>query len=345
MHSIFVEAGAKGMAVSGAIVAANFPSDSLDFLTAQNSLELRRFDKLDMLVVSKLRSGFDRDCVDNLSLLLRKIASGELSKLKYVVFDFAHRGDDQSHAADGFDDLVSATSELILSAPVITIAWARSFMSGADLDFALACSGMVAEREARFSFETDLASSIGLYSSLARKIGWVKTERLMDHGSVLDADEMMALLLTKKVADENTGMTGIEQYVSQCSRRYNASYSMAFRAQRITMPLAIRGPRPVGMKGFPDSRNVVEWNVAVGRQRAGHRRLRRARGRRACFWAQRHGERPSPTQAISATVRRKLRHARSRSPVAGCVTRFWCKRLRRGIIVAPDVGRAHDVVH
>ena len=206
MHSIFVETGAKGMAVSGAIVAANFPSDFLDFLTAQNSLELRRFDKLDMLVVSKLRSGFDRDCVDNLSLLLRKIASGELSKLKYVVFDFAHRGDDQSRAADGFDDLVSATSELILSAPVITIAWARSFMSGADLDFALACSGMVAEREARFSFETDLASSIGLYSSLARKIGWVKTERLMDHGSVLDADEMMALLLTKKVADENTGI-------------------------------------------------------------------------------------------------------------------------------------------
>jgi hypothetical protein len=250
MHSIFVEAGAKGMAVSGAIVAANFPSDSLDFLTAQNSLELRRFDKLGMLVVSKLRSGFDRDCVDNLSLLLRKIASGELSKLKYVVFDFAHRGDDQSHAADGFDDLVSATSELILSAPVITIAWARSFMSGADLDFALACSGLVAEREARFSFETDLASSIGLYSSLARKIGWVKTERLMDHGSVLDADEMTALLLTKKVADENTGVAGIEQYVSQCSRRYNASYSIC-RAQRITMPLAIRGPCPVGMKGFP----------------------------------------------------------------------------------------------
>ena len=183
MHSIFVEAGAKGMAVGGAMLAANFPSDSLDFLTAQNSLELRRFDKLDMLVVSKLRPGFDRDCVDNLSLLLRKIASGVLSKLKYLVFDFAHRGDDQSHPVDGFDDLVSATSELILSAPVITIAWARSFMSGADLDFALVCSGMVAEREARFSFETDLVSSIGLYSSLARKIGWVKTERT--HGSRL----------------------------------------------------------------------------------------------------------------------------------------------------------------
>ena len=250
MHSIFVEAGAKGMAVGGAMLAANFPSDSLDFLTAQNSLELRRFDKLDMLVVSKLRPGFDRDCVDNLSLLLRKIASGVLSKLKYLVFDFAHRGDDQSHPVDGFDDLVSATSELILSAPVITIAWARSFMSGADLDFALVCSGMVAEREARFSFETDLVSSIGLYSSLARKIGWVKTEQLMDHGSVLDADAMMALLLTKKAADKNTGVTGIEQYVGQCSRRYNASYSIC-RAQRIAMPPVIRRPCSVGMKGFP----------------------------------------------------------------------------------------------
>jgi hypothetical protein len=72
----------------------------------------------------------------------------------------------------------------------------------------------------------------------------------MDHGSVLDADEMMALLLTKKIADENTGVAGIEQYVGQCSRRYNASYSIC-RAQRITMPTVIRRLCTVGMKGFP----------------------------------------------------------------------------------------------
>ncbi len=248
MHSILVEADA-GAPVSGATLAADFSRDSLDLLSARKSLELRRFDELDTLVVSKLRPGFDRDCVDNLSLLLRGIASGKPSQLKYLVFDFVHRGGDQSHAADGFDDLISATNELILSAPVITIAWARSFMSGADLDFALACSGMVAEHEARFSFETDIASSIGLYSSLARKIGWVKTERLMDHGSVLDADEMEALLLTKKVANEKAGLACIEQYVGQCRRRYNASYNIC-RAQRITMPPVIRRPWPVGMKRF-----------------------------------------------------------------------------------------------
>ena len=155
------------------------------------------------------------------------------------MFDFAHRGDDQSHPVDGFDDLVSATSELILSAPVITIAWARSFMSGADLDFALVCSGMVAEREARFSFETDLASSIGLYSSLARKIGWVKTEQLMDHGSVLDADEMMALLLTKESRRQKHGsdwhraicwpmqspLQRVVQHLSRAAHRHAASNS------------------------------------------------------------------------------------------------------------------------
>ncbi len=249
MDNIFVETGVKETEPSGAIFAAHSSDPSLDFLAAQNSLEFARFDELGTLVVSILRPGFDRGCIDNLSLLLRKIVGGELSNLKYLVFDFAHQGDDRSYAADGFDDLVSATGELILGAPVITVAWARAFMNCADLDFALACSAVVAECDARFSFETDLMSSIGLYSSLARKIGCVKTERLMDQGAVLNADEMMALLLAKKVADNNAGMAGIKQYVGQCSRRYNASYNI-FRAQRITMPPISRQSCLVGMKGL-----------------------------------------------------------------------------------------------
>jgi transcriptional regulator of acetoin/glycerol metabolism len=35
----------------------------------------------------------------------------------------------------------------------------------------------------------------------------------------------------------------------------------------------------------------------------------------------------------------------SRSTMYRLITGFWCKRLRRGIIAAPGVGRAHDVVH
>ncbi len=206
---------------------------------AGDSLKARRLEALDTLVVSKYRPGFDRACVDEFSALLRKISGGEFSALKYLAFDFAHGGEAAGPAAEGFDDLVSSLGELILGAPVITIAWSRAFMSGADFDFALSCSMLVAEPGSRFCFEADLASSLGFYASLARKIGCVKAERLMDAGAVLGPDEMTALMLAKKAAEENAGMAGIEKYVGQCSRRYNASYNI-FRAQRIAMPPVMR---------------------------------------------------------------------------------------------------------
>jgi len=42
----------------------------------------------------------------------------------------------------GFRNLVVANSELILEAPVITVAWVRSFMAGADFEFACHCAMM-----------------------------------------------------------------------------------------------------------------------------------------------------------------------------------------------------------
>lgn len=226
--------------VSSAFHAANPLSNPLDFLETQNSLTPRRLDDVSALVVSKLSAGFDRSCVDTLTLLLRRIAEGKLTGLKYLVFDFAHQAaEGAAEAAEGFEDLASANAQLILDAPVISIAWARSYMADSDLDFALSCSMMVAERGARFSFDADPAASIGVYGSLAQKIGFVKTERLMESGEVLTADDLRDLFLVKEVVENVDGMAGIERYVKQCGRRYNASYGI-FRAQRITMPPFVR---------------------------------------------------------------------------------------------------------
>ncbi|MBI1866751.1 MAG: enoyl-CoA hydratase [Methylocystis sp.] len=223
--------------------ASNPHPAPLDFLGAHNTLTLQRLEKLDTLVVSKSCSGFDRSCVDELADLLRRIGRGEpigeLTGLKYLVFDFAHEGAGAAEAADGFEELAATNAELILDAPVISIAWTRGFIIGADLDFALSCSMIVAERGARFSFETDPIASIGVYGSLAQKIGFVKAERLMENGEVVGADDMRNLLLVKQVADREAGLEGIERYIGQCGRRYNASYSL-FRAQRIAMPPAPR---------------------------------------------------------------------------------------------------------
>lgn len=235
MNAVVSKNDMKSAVPTDTLVSAGSFSDPLDFLRAHHSLKIHRLDDLDTLLVSKLGAGFDRRCVDDLSLLLRKISQGELAGLKYLVFDFAHQGEGAADAAEGFDDLASANAQLILDVPVISIAWARSYLSGADLDFALSCSMMVADRSARFSFDADLTSAVGVYGSLAQKLGFVKAERLMEGGEILGAEQMQELCLVKHIVEKDEGIGGAESYVRQCGRRYNASYSM-FRAQRITTP-------------------------------------------------------------------------------------------------------------
>jgi enoyl-CoA hydratase/carnithine racemase len=216
-------------------VSHALPSHDLDAISGRASLKPHRFDDLDTYLVSKLEPGFDRDSIDGLSRLLESISSGGFPELKYLVYDFAHRGDCDGLAADGFDDLASANARLILDAPVISIAWARTYLKGVDLDFALSCSMIVADRGARFCFEADLTSAVGIYGALAQKIGFVKAERLMENGEVLTAEQMQELGLVKHIVEGDQGLTGAESYLRQHGRRYNASYSM-FRAQRITAP-------------------------------------------------------------------------------------------------------------
>ncbi|MBY6239646.1 enoyl-CoA hydratase-related protein [Methylosinus sp. Sm6] len=209
--------------------------DELGFVSQRRALTLHRFDDLDTLLLSKLEPGFDGDSIEGLSLLLEHISTDRLRGLKYLVYDFAHRSDCEPAAADGFDDLASANARLILDAPVISIAWARSYLKGVDLDFALSCSMIVADRDARFCFEADLTSAVGVYGALAQKLGFMKAERLMENGEVLTAVQMQELGLVKHIVESDQGVGGAASYVRQCGRRHNASYSM-FRAQRITAP-------------------------------------------------------------------------------------------------------------
>jgi hypothetical protein len=198
------------------------------------SLELKWLEAGDVLVVTKLNPGFDDRCVDDLTRLLSAISSGRIAHPKYLVFDFAHRHRGNASASAGFQNLVAANSEIILNAPVITVAWVRSFLAGADFEFASHCSMLAAEKDALFSFDGDPARLFGLYASLARKIGLVKTQGLMEKGAVLGAEDMRNIMLANDVVDAGRGLAAISDYMRQCGRRYNAAYSI-FRAQRSVM--------------------------------------------------------------------------------------------------------------
>jgi enoyl-CoA hydratase/carnithine racemase len=210
------------------------------FSWASQALVADWVEALQTLIVTKSSQGFDRSCVNDLTRLLAAISCGEISGLKYLVFDFAHCRDGDATGSEGFEELVVANAELILRAPVITVAWARSLLAGADFEFATHCSMLVAEKDALFSFDGEPATLFGLYSSLARKIGFVKTQRLIEEGAILGAQDMRNLLLAKDVVEPENGLAAIRGFVRQCGRRYNATYSI-FRAQRSVMKSI--GPR------------------------------------------------------------------------------------------------------
>ncbi len=189
---------------------------------------MARQDDLQALIVTKTLPGFDAAIVADLRRLVRDVAAGRLGILKFLAFDFAHEGFPFALAADGFDDLVDELSNLILAAPVISVACARADMAGADLEFALACSMFVGERERRFSFAADTTVSLSFYGLLAMKIGFVQAERLMD-GDIVDADRLHDLLLMKEVGDADI----LSQVLGKTARRHNACYGI-YRAQRIS---------------------------------------------------------------------------------------------------------------
>ncbi|WP_244430768.1 enoyl-CoA hydratase [Methylocystis sp. ATCC 49242] len=189
----------------------------------------------DAIVLSKTHAGFDKAGVETISALLGSITRGEYGALKFLIFDFAHGPGAASPAAEGFAAMVAANAELIVDTPVITLAWARSLMSGADFDFAMHCSAIVAEAGAKFSFEGEPFELFGLYAALGRRIGFVKTERLIESDSVIGAEEARELMIVKDVVEPQPELAAIDAYLRLFGRRYNASHAI-FRAERMAQP-------------------------------------------------------------------------------------------------------------
>lgn len=230
--------GLHGTVSDGApALNAFFPSLApvADYRPSTDGLVERRLDDLDTLVVTKTRAGFDQPMVDALRQTLRDAAAGRLGRLKFLAFEFAHDTQGPAVGADGFRSLIADVANLILKAPIVAVACARGHMEGADLEFALACSMLIGERGAQFSFADDPIAAMGVYGFLSQKLGFVRAERLMEGGEVLDVDQMHDLLLLKDVAEAGEGRAGLETFLRRTARRHNSCYGI-YRAQRMTAP-------------------------------------------------------------------------------------------------------------
>ena len=195
-------------------------------------LFLSRLTNINTVVVRKLSPGFSDDCVRTLNKIFSEIEAGRLGELKFVVFDLAHAFGPAESCGKGVERLMDRLIDLVVASPVITVAWARGPMRGADLEFALRCSALVADPAAQFSFDCEPERIANLYAALTRRLGLVRAERLLEAGETLDATTMRELCLVKELVDTHDGLSAIETYLLCYARRYNGNLAI-LRAQRI----------------------------------------------------------------------------------------------------------------
>lgn len=191
-------------------------------------------DAAQALVIRKDFAGLSAEWVAQARETVKAAAAGGFGEIKFLVFDLAATANSEAPRADDAHLLLGEIVNLILAAPIVTIAHARGLVGGADLELALACNMLICDEQARFSFAADPVEAVATYVMLAQKIGFVRAERLMEREAVLNAGEMRELLLLKDTTQ--AGLGGLEDFLVRTRRRHNSAAAM-YRAQRIATPL------------------------------------------------------------------------------------------------------------
>ena len=218
-------------------VGFDFPREQADAdrdspSSRRQILFLSRLTNINTVVVRKISPSFSDICVRTLDKIFNEIEAGKLGELKFVVFDFAHAPGLAEPYGKGVERLMDRLIDLVVASPVITVAWARGPMQGADLEFALRCSTLLADPAAQFSFDCEPERIGSLYAVLTRRLGLVRAERLLEAGETLDAPTMRDLCLVKELVDTHDGVAAIETYLLCYARRYNGNLAI-LRAQRM----------------------------------------------------------------------------------------------------------------
>lgn len=186
------------------------------------------------LVIRKDFAGLSAQWVAQARQVVKTAVAGGLGGIKFLVFDLAAAAGEEASRSEDAHLLLGEIANLILQAPIVTIAYARKTIGGADLELALACNMLICDEQAGFSFAADPVEAVATYVLLAQKIGFVRAERLMEREDVLNAAQMRELLLLKDTTAP--GVSGLEEFLIRAHRRHNSAAAM-YRAQRIATPL------------------------------------------------------------------------------------------------------------
>jgi enoyl-CoA hydratase/carnithine racemase len=214
---------------SSPILSVDFAPRSLGVAEAPPTPE-----EAEVLVLSKPRRGFSRSELARFAETVDAAVDGHFPKARYLVLDFHTAAPDAGLVSAEFNRLAANIETLVSRSRLIAAACVRGRIGGGDLELALACNMLVADAGAEFHFAAD-QGSLGLYGSLATKLGYVFAERIMEQGATLTAEQMKDKLLVREVLELSDGLEPLWRYLDRTSRRHNASWAI-FRAQRMATP-------------------------------------------------------------------------------------------------------------
>jgi enoyl-CoA hydratase/carnithine racemase len=214
---------------SSPILPVDFAPRSLGVAEAPPTPE-----ETEVLVLSKPRRGFSRSELTRFTETVDAAVDGHFPKARYLVLDFHTAAPDAGLVSPEFNRLAANIETLVSRSPLIATACVRGRIGGSDLELALACNMLVADTGAEFHFSAD-QGSLGLYGSLATKVGYVFAERIMEQGAILTAEQMKDKMLLREVLELSEGLEPLWRFLDRTSRRHNASWAI-FRAQRMATP-------------------------------------------------------------------------------------------------------------
>lgn len=234
----------KNLAVQAHEGIRIWPLPSVSIAKNANAFELRPHETADrvatdFIVLSKYQSGFSLEQIADFRETIDAAQQGAFGPVRYIVLDLVGNAPSATVNDRTFLELAGAVETLVRSSPIISVACARGQIAGADLELALAANVLVADAKATFSFAAEPTSALGLYGCLAKKLGFVQAERLMDQAQILSTEQMCELFLVKETLDLNENMDALWRFLERSGRRHNASHAI-YRAQSIASPSIYR---------------------------------------------------------------------------------------------------------
>ena len=209
----------EGMNARGPLIGTRKPS--LVPVASSRKVTVLFDEEAGALIIAKGFAGFDdADCLAALDAMEQAEGWVWDGRLRYIVFDLAHERAKEPPRPSHFDPLLYAYANLILRAPVISLAIARGDLSGSDLEIALASNAIIASSTARVTLPRSLDRALAL----------------MERGASHAASDLVSERLVAEVHEPGNTLAKARHWMHMTSRKHNAAY-LIYRAQRVVNPV------------------------------------------------------------------------------------------------------------